>query len=203
MRFTKHWTAGLFASLVLFSFSTALLAQSKLPARDPAAPFATRSATNGFLSLSIEDSSTSALGMFTVTTGASHPNPNQLVLYPVGTSYISLRDATASVIYGNAEGAVSGLAGYTYTNMNTAGTAVVTNLGTTGYRTTWTFPNWTVVQDVVINGSTLSDTNVRHTVTVTNTSGAARQYGLRYMWDWDIAGNDAKARIIERNAIAS
>jgi hypothetical protein len=67
----------------------------------------------------------------------------------------------------------------------------VTALGTTGFRTTWTLPNWTVVQDVVINGSTLADTNVRQSVTVTNTSAVSRQYGVRFMWDWEIAGNDA------------
>jgi hypothetical protein len=192
MRFTRDWAPALLASVVFVSFSSTLLAQSKVPARDGAvAAFSTRTATNGILSLSIEDSDPSDLGMFTVTTGASHPNPSQLVLYPVGTSYISLRDATASVIYANVGSASAGLSGYTFANMNTAGTAVVTNIGTTGYRTTWTFPNWTLVQDVVINGSTLSDTNVLQTVSVTNTSGAPRQYGLRFMWDWDIAGNDA------------
>jgi hypothetical protein len=28
-------------------------------------------------------------------------------------------------------------------------------------------------------------------VTVTNTSAVSRQYGVRFMWDWEIAGNDA------------
>ena len=67
----------------------------------------------------------------------------------------------------------------------------MTTLGTTGFRTTYTLPSFTVVQDVVINGSTLGDTNVRQSVKVTNTSEGARQFGLRYMWDWEIADNDA------------
>ena len=151
-------------------------------------------ATNGILSIQIENSSTSDLGDFTVRTGASHPHPNQDVLYPVGTSYITLRDVTSQVVWANNGSGGSNLGtGYTFQNMNIAPGApgVVTALGTTGFRTTWTLPNWTVVQDVVINGSTLADTNVRQTVTVTNTSGASRQYGVRFMWDWEIAGNDA------------
>jgi hypothetical protein len=84
-----------------------------------------------------------------------------------------------------------GLSGYTLKYMN-AQPAAVTTLGTTGFRTTYTLPNFTVVQDVVINGSTLGDTNVRHSVTVTNTATeGTRQFGVRYMWDWEIAGNDA------------
>jgi hypothetical protein len=141
---------------------------------------------NGILQVQMDDSS----GRWTVRTGASHPNPNQSVLFPTGTSFITLRDATALQMLVNGGGAGSpppGLAGYT-----TAGMAVpvVTPLGSTGYRATFTLTNWTVVEDVVVTGTTLSDTNVRATVTITNTTASARQYGLRYMWDWEIAGND-------------
>jgi hypothetical protein len=95
------------------------------------------------------------------------------------------------IMYGNASGPAPGLAGYTYQNMSTApGVGVVTSIAN-GFRTVWTIPSWTITQDVVINGTTLSNTNVQQTVTVTNTSVAPRQYGLRFMWDWDIAGNDA------------
>lgn len=150
-------------------------------------------ATNGILRVSIENAGTD-IGVFTITTGASHPNPNQTVFFPIGTSYITLRDATASLMWVNG-GAFSGtpapgLAGYTVTLMSSQ-PAAVTALGTTGFRTTYTLPSYTVVQDVVINGTTLGDTNVRHSVTVTNTTGGARQFGLRYMWDWQIAANDA------------
>lgn len=157
-------------------------------------PKALVSATNGILTVQIENSSTGDLGDFTVRTGASHPHPNQDVLFPVGTSYITLRDVTSQEVWtDNGSGASNIGAGFTFHNMNVAPGApgVVTALGTTGFRTTWTLPNWTVVQDVVINGSTLADTNVRQSVTVTNTSAVSRQYGVRFMWDWEIAGNDA------------
>jgi hypothetical protein len=193
VKIKKQFAASLFTSLWLACLlASPLHAAVKAPAGaalvDPASVVST---TNGILVLQIENASTGDLGEWSVTTGASHPNPGQQVLYPVGTSYITFRDATASIMYGNASGAAPGLAGYTYQNMSTApGVGVVTNLAN-GYRTVWTIPSWTVTQDVTINGTTLSNTNVQQTVTVTNTSAASRQYGLRFMWDWEIAGNDA------------
>jgi len=141
-------------------------------------------ATNGILTVQIQDTT----GQFTILTGASHPHPNQTVFFPVGTSNITLRDATALQMFVNCSTPAAGLAGYTTVNMCTT-PPVTVSLGT-GFRTTYTLTNWTVVQDVVINGTALGDTNVRHTVTVTNTTGAPRQYGVRYMWDWEIANND-------------
>jgi hypothetical protein len=144
-------------------------------------------ATNGILTVSMN----STTGQFTITTGASHPQANQQVLFPIGTSYITLRDVTASEVWTN-DGAPSGNigAGFTSHSMNSAPASSATTNISGGFRTTYTLPNWVVVQDVVIVGSTLSDTSVRQTVTVTNTSGVPRQYGVRYMWDWDIAGHD-------------
>jgi hypothetical protein len=147
--------------------------------------------TNGILTVETENAGSSA-GMFWVRTGAAHPQPNQNVLYHTETSYITLRDVTSSEIWTNAGGTPNiNIGSFVSRSMQAApATAVVTNLPT-GFRTTYTLPNWTVVQDVVVSGTSLADTNVRQTVTVTNTSGAARSYGLRYMWDWEIAGNDA------------
>jgi len=192
MKIKKQFAASLFTSLWLACLLISPLhAAVKAPAGAFVNPSAIVSVTNGILVLQIENSNTGDLGMWSVTTGASHPNPGQLVLYPVGTSYITFRDASAMIMYGNAGSAAPGLAGYTYQNMSTApGVGVVTSIAN-GFRTVWTIPSWTITQDVVINGTTLSNTNVQQSVTVTNTSGAPRQYGLRFMWDWDIAGNDA------------
>jgi hypothetical protein len=139
--------------------------------------------TNGILSVQMDNVN----GSFSVFTGASHPNPNQTVFYPCCTSNFTLRDATSSQMFVNNSTPAPGLSGYTTVLMPTP---TVTTLGTTGFRATFVLANWTVVEDVVINGTTLSDTNVRQTVTVTNTSAASRQFGLRYHWDWEIAGND-------------
>lgn len=83
-----------------------------------------------------------------------------------------------------------GLAGYTAEVMSSY-PAVVTNIGTMGFRTTYDLPEYTVIQEVVINGTVPADTNVRHTVTVQNTSGLPREFGVRFMWDWMIAGYDS------------
>jgi hypothetical protein len=174
------------------SSAEARVGPGKIKRLRPMESLAVLTATNGILTVDIENAGDD-IGVFTISTGASHPHPGQTVFFPIGTSYITLRDATALQMWvnGGSFGAPSpGLAGYTLMLMNTQ-PAVVTTLGTTGFRTTYTLPNFTVVQDLVINGSTLSDTNVRHSVMVTNTTQGARQFGLRYMWDWQIAGNDA------------
>ncbi len=127
-------------------------------------PKALVSATNGILTVIIENSSPSDLGEFTVRTGANHPNPNQDVLFPVGTSYFTLRDVTSQEVWADSGSGGGNLgAGFTFHNMNVAPGApgVTTPIGTTGFSTIWTLPNWTVVQNVVINGSTLADTNAQ------------------------------------------
>jgi len=156
----------------------------------PLADAAVRTATNGILTVQMEDAGTDA-GQFTIRTGASHPTPNETVFYPIGTSYVTLRDNTAQEIWTNSGSTPNtNIAPYVSRSMQTApATAAVTDIAG-GFRSTYTLPNWTIVQDVVIAGSTLADTNVRQSVTVTNTSAVARSYGVRYMWDWEIAGND-------------
>lgn len=169
----------------------ALLAALGFVVFGPVAHAAQRTATNGILTVTIEDAGSSA-GMFTVSTGASHPTPGETVFYPIGTSYVTLRDVTAQEIWTNAGGVpTDNVAPFVSRSMQAApATSATTNI-TGGFRTVYTLPNWVVTQDVVINGTSLQDTNVRQTLTVQNTSATARAYGVRYMWDWQIAGNDA------------
>jgi hypothetical protein len=175
---------------VIFSCGFAV---AKSPS-DPSSPAVIRKvlaqATNGFLTVSFESIS----GQWTVTTGPSHPHPNAQVLAPIGTSYITLRDATASVMYTNTLGPVAsaGLNGYTTVSMNMP-SAFTSPLGTNGFRSIYPVAGVTVEQDVIINGTTLADTNVQQTIRVVNVSGSPRQFGLRTMWDWQISGNTASA----------
>ena len=182
-----RWCASLFAALLAVVASSSVLAQSKVVpnASSNAIGNVQRTATNSILTVALEDTT----GNFTVLTGASHPHPGQTVLFGCCTSNITFRDATALIMFTNGS-LTPGLAGYTAQNISTT-PPVVTNIGTTGFQTVWTIPNWTITQVVVITGSALADTNVRQSVTVTNTSGAPRTYGLRYLWDWQITGNDA------------
>ena len=164
-------------------------APSKAQKRSHISALSTLTATNGILTVSVD----SASGQFTIETGAQHPHPNETVFFPIGTGYITLRDTVAKVMLNNG-GSVfgptnAGLAGYTVAPLDNASTTTVA-LGTTGFRTTFTVSNWQVSQDVVINGTVLGDSNVRHSVTVKNTGSAPRQFGVRYLWDWQIAGQD-------------
>jgi hypothetical protein len=160
-----------------------------------AAPaWSSQTATNGILRITIDDSTASSgFAEFDVSTGPSHPHANETVLYPFGTSYITLRDVGTTTMWTNSSDPSSpGLGGYVMKNLNTDVTVVraFTTLGATGFRATWTLPNFTIVQDTVIVGTSLTDTRVDQSVSITNTSAAGQQYGLRYMWDWEIAGND-------------
>ncbi len=148
---------------------------------------AVQTATNGILTLDYDDTS----GLFTINTGANHPNPDETVFFPIGTSYITLRDATSKIMWFNDDfgPSVPGLAGYTLESMLDHPTT--TTALPTGFRTVYTLPNFEVTQDVIINGTTLADTNILQLVKVRNTSASERDFGLRYQWDWQIAGNDA------------
>jgi hypothetical protein len=170
--------------LIVSSASIMLAVATNASAKGDFRPKAQQSATNGILTLLVE----STTGQFSITTGASHPNPNKTVFFPIGTGFTTLRDATSQQMFVNCSTPSPGLAGYTTVSM--CATAPVTTSIANGFRTTFTLPNWTVVQDLTINGTTLADTNISETVTVTNTSAGTRQFGLRYMWDWQIAGND-------------
>jgi hypothetical protein len=152
---------------------------------------AVQTATNGILTILIEDAG-GDIGQWTVHTGASHPVPNDDVIYPIGTSYTTLRDVTGTTMYANAGGTLSsGLGGFTFQSLQAAPCVAALVAIAGGFQTTYTCPNWTVVQIVVLQGTTLADTAIRHSTTITNSSVVTRQYGVRYMWDWYISGNDA------------
>lgn len=171
-------------------FRSMLLGLAALLVAAPAAAVVV-SYTNNILTVYTDNAGTSA-GMFWVKTGSAHPNPNQNVIYDSQTSYITLRDVTAGEIWTDAGFAPSSnIPGFVSRSMQVAPATVAVTSLPTGFRMTYTLPNWLVVQDVVVNGTTLADTNVRQSVTVTNTSAVSRSYGVRYMWDWEIAGNDS------------
>ncbi len=72
--------ANVLVALMLTAFATgpALALTKSTGGPDYIGPQATQTKTNGILTVSMDDTS----GLWTVTTGASHPNPNQNVLFP-------------------------------------------------------------------------------------------------------------------------
>ncbi len=183
------------------SAGAAILAARFVLGAPPADAFI-QMATNGVLSVKTDDNPAPAgkIGLFMVGTGAQHPDPNKPVFYnylvdnSLGTSYLTVRDDAAGVLWVNAPAGAwpapsAGDGGYAIQSMRT-GAATLTALGT-GFRTVYPLPGLTITQDVAIVGATTFNTSVRHTVTITNNGGAARTVGLRVLWDWMVASIDA------------
>jgi hypothetical protein len=142
-----------------------------------------RSAGNDILTLEIEDAGFDA-GQFSLRTGARHPAPGRTVFFPIGTSYVTLRDETAQVIHANSGGGTfTNVAPLAFETMPPPAIVPIVN----GFRTTYALQHWTVVQETSVAGTTLDDTRLRHSVTVTNASAVPRAYGMRFLWDWHIA----------------
>lgn len=122
-------------------------------------------------------------GQFSVLTS----NPTDTVFYPSNSSYFTVRDYTRGIDYGNVGmGDPDTTTGKLSQPM---GPGTVVALSDRGIRTTWALPNFTVVQEVEILGSTLADTSVRQQVNVQNTGSGPLAYGIRYLWNWRVAGN--------------
>ena len=113
------------------------------------------------------------------------------------TSYNTIHSYTTGVDYiANANASTGG--NLFVLNPSAPGvTAVVTALGTTGYRTTYTLsgpPNtpdaMTIVQDVNVHGTTFANSTVEVTTTVTNSGSSTLSIGIRYLWDVQIGLDD-------------
>ncbi|MEK7474766.1 MAG: S8 family serine peptidase [Candidatus Coatesbacteria bacterium] len=148
--------------------------------------------TNGILTVECtgESADNAGMGQFTVRTGEDHPHPNQNVIYPSqSTSYFSVRDVDGLTVWTNEDGYPTVEAGYTAGRMSDYPCSL-TALGPKEFRATYNLPDYIVIEDVAISGSSLADSKVRHTVSVNNITASARQYGVRYLWDWMIASSD-------------
>lgn len=130
------------------------------------------------------------IGRYTARTGPGHPVPDRNVLFAgessaPGTSFNSYRSFSSGETY--TQGAV---AGGTDLNVFAPTTEPV---GTTGIRTTWQVTgadDLRIVQFVNVNGTTLSDSNIEVTTTITNTGDTPRDLGIRYLWDYQIGADD-------------
>ena len=193
----RRFVAVVLALFLLADVAHAAELRLVKPATPAARPKTVSGLTNGFLTVYSED----VTGRFYVVTGANHPQPNVPVFYPGLTSYISFFDSSAGAVWVNAAGGayppIVGTDASLQPLYNPPASTSTVQIND-GYRTTFTITNastggvlWTLVQDVRIIGTTLADTRVLHQVRITNQSGGARNYGLRYQWDWQVANNDA------------
>ena len=151
---------------------------------------------NAFYNVHVEDSG-SVLGRYTATTGPSHPAGSGLnVLFgngSPGTTFNTIRSYTTNTDYVQGTGPTSS---NPIVNLSPFGSTAA--IGTTGVRTTYVLPGGattpdalTIVQDVNVNGTTLANSTVEVTTSVTNNSTAGPvQIGVRYEWDFEIANDD-------------
>ncbi|MBN1857451.1 MAG: hypothetical protein JW846_10930 [Dehalococcoidia bacterium] len=147
-------------------------------------------------------------GVYTVCTGDDHPVPNADVLYDgadhlPGTSYLTVRDYTDAVDY---------IPDPTASSSEPSGGYGIDFLGGCGSEfsvsgkkatTTWNPGGGLEVEQVTaVEGTTLSDSRVRVTTTVTNNDDVTHEVGIRYEWDLMIADDD-DAWFARRNPDAS
>ncbi|MDI6858498.1 MAG: hypothetical protein QME71_09325 [Dehalococcoidia bacterium] len=190
--------------VALAAFALALTVAHAALADDPkGSDHGTVTTGNGIYDASVEDSD-DGMGQYTARTGDNHPitietEAHQDVLYggaseSPGTSWSTIRSYTSQTDYINDD----------YSGKNSSFNVVVLDpyatvepIGTTGTRTTYVvtsaaaqLDDLTIVEDVNINGSTLSDSSVEITTSVTNDGDEAVDIGIRYLWDWDIGDDD-------------
>jgi len=156
--------------------------------------------TNGIFTLSVQDTM-SGIGTYTVSTGASHPAPNQNVLYggashSPSTTYLTVRvyhAAAAGTEYVSRGSTPTPSPGFTLDWLDNYVTSV-SQTGPTEVTTTWTAEQGMllITQVTAIEGTTLADSRVRVTTTVTNLAYGEVDYlvGIRYEWDLMLDGSD-------------
>ena len=151
--------------------------------------------TNGIYTLSVEDNPlSSGVGTYTISTGVTHPNPNQDIFYDGAmqmpwSTYLTVRVYDTATEYVSTNAAPLPSAGYTVVALDTC-SPLVTAIDTS-VTTAWTTPeNLGIEQLTAIHGTTLSDSMIEVTTTVTNQDSIPQSVGIRYEWDIMIDGND-------------
>jgi len=184
--------------MLLLPFSAvAAESPSKAPPGDgPADSAVVTVLSNGFYKASILNEMSSSPGIFTVGTDSRHPAPDQDMLYggadeSPSTSYLSVYDYTGGVVYTSDD---------EFSEAEPAGGYAISYIGWNGFTfesgskratTIWTpSGDIRVEQTVQVLGSELSDSAVRVTTKVTNTSGGTREVGIRHFLDMMVADAD-------------
>ncbi len=166
------------------------------PGGEPAASAQVTVISNGIYKASILNELSSSPGIFTVGTDSRHPAPDQDMLYGGAgenpwSSYLSVYDYTGAVVY---------TSDYGFSEAEPSSGYAISYIGWNGFSfesgskratTIWTpSGDIRVEQTVQVVGSELSDSAVRVTTKVTNTSGGPREVGIRHFLDMMVADED-------------
>jgi len=166
------------------------------PGGEPAASAQVTVISNGIYKASILNELSSSPGIFTVGTDSRHPASDQDMLYGGAgenpwSSYLSVYDYTGAVVY---------TSDYGFSEAEPSSGYAISYIGWNGFSfesgskratTIWTpSGDIRVEQTVQVVGSELSDSAVRVTTKVTNTSGGPREVGIRHFLDMMVADED-------------
>lgn len=187
--------------LILFTFmmlSTFIFAGQVNAAKEGShTPGGTTTIGNNILEVSIEDvTGNDGFGTYTIATGPGHTNPGQDVFYDgvdqdPWSTYNTIHVTDTSRDYTTSSSSSTPDAGFTLVLMDTLSPAVTTSTSTRVVIQWTTLENLLVEQDIEVVGTTIADTYVRVTMSVTNNDDqSSHTVGIRYQWDIMIDGYD-------------
>jgi hypothetical protein len=182
---TRTLALLLVSVFLLSSASTAALpSTSPTPAR--AAPAATTSTggdscvTNGYIAARVDDST----GLYTFDEGGCYygGGPSAYILFPLGTSFVSVADFTSGAVY--TEGGQGGATPLgDPLNSSVVNDSIITYFQATP-------EGLVVVQNITVAGSSSDTSALVMAVRVINEGTAPQTVGVRYLWDIDVSGYD-------------
>jgi hypothetical protein len=153
-------------------------------------------AGNGIFRVYLESNYGLGIGAYTVLTGPNHPaGPGHDVLFGngvPGTSFMVIRDLTSGNDY---------VEGWYLTQPNEFSldndVREISPLGTTGFRVRWRLDSLgtgaTVIQEVNVRGSTVADSSVEVTTSITETD---HQFQIQYLWDVAVGADDGPVLLV-------
>ncbi len=197
----KIFVLAIIISLMALFCSVVPLAQAKVsPAGINTAGVVT--AGNNIYTIAVRNATNdgSNMGTYTVATGPGHPatisagTPQDVLFggaaHDPWSTYLTIRSYNTESEYTSST-APSPSPTYTHINLDNYYTS--TSNTATSVTTTWnvrTRNNFTVIQTVAVEGTTISDSRVRVTTSVTNNGETDLNIGIRYEWDIMVDGED-------------
>lgn len=181
--------------LLLFTvFVTPVFAATKLDDLSSRSTFSvmcdktTTTIDNGIYCVSVQDvTGRYGEGTYTIATSARHPVPDTNVFYGgvdqnPGSTYLTVRVYNTSKEYVSTTSGPIQSPGYTLVALDTC--SPVTTQNDNSVYTTWATQEGLLInQTIAVEGTTLEDSMVRVTTSITNNNADARRVGIRYVWD--------------------
>ncbi len=154
---------------------------------------------------------TQSIGAYTAATGSEHPvtlatGSRENILFggtsPIaGTSFNTIRSYSSGTDYAQSANVNTPFELVPFNvviNPDIAQYITIETIGTTGHRTIYDLPgppatpdSMRIVQEINVIGTTFSDTRIEISVSVTNTGNTPLNIGIRYLWDFQLQGDES------------